>query len=105
MDWKQVEARWNEASGKIKAKWVRLTDEDLEIIEGRRERLEHKIQQRYGFATDHVRKEIDDWVRCQPFASGGRRSRKTKLPLSSKRRRRDGADAGVTALLLTPHRV
>ena len=60
MDWNQVEARWKQARGKIKEKWVRLTDEDLEAIGGRRALLERKIQERYGFATDYVRKEIED---------------------------------------------
>ena len=64
MDWSQVEARLRQARGKIKEKWVRLTDEDLEAVEGRRERLELKIQ-KLGFAADHVRKEIEDGVRWQ----------------------------------------
>jgi ElaB/YqjD/DUF883 family membrane-anchored ribosome-binding protein len=38
-----------------------LTDSDLTIIGGRREELEGKIQERYGYTKDRVRKEIDDW--------------------------------------------
>ena len=77
MDWSHVEARWKQARGNIKDKWVRLTDEDLEIIDGRRERLERKIQERYGFATEHVRKEVEDWVRWQLPVSN--RTSKTRL--------------------------
>jgi uncharacterized protein YjbJ (UPF0337 family) len=100
MDWSQVEARWKQARGKIKQKWVRLTDEDLEAIEGRRERLERKIQERYGFATDHVRKEIEDWVRWQLTASPRRRNHKTKLPVSMMQRQRNRgyANWSVTAM-------
>ena len=39
----------------------KLTDDDLNIIEGRREQLEGKLQQRYGFARDQIRKDVDDW--------------------------------------------
>ena len=101
MDWNHVEAGWRQARGKVKQKWVRLTEEDLKTIAGRRERLESKIHERYGFATDHVRKEIEDWVRCQLSASGRRLGRKTKLSLPRmKQRRRSGADGSVTAILV-----
>ena len=100
MDWNQVEARWKQARGKIKEKWGSLTDEDLEIIEGRRGRLERKIQERYGFAADHVRKEIEDWVRWQVPISSRRRNRKSNLAaLNMRRRRQSRADWSVTTLL------
>ena len=99
MDWNLVKARWKQARGKVKEKWVRLTDEDLNIIQGRRERLERKIHERYGFASDHVSKEIEDWVRCHLTASPQRSRRTTKLPLP-KIRRRSVAEGTVTAISL-----
>jgi uncharacterized protein YjbJ (UPF0337 family) len=66
MDWDRIEGNWKHLKGKIKEKWSRLTDDDIAAIDGRRETLEGKIQQRYGFAEDYVRKEVDDWVRWQP---------------------------------------
>ena len=51
----------------MKAKWGKLTDDDLTAINGRREELEGKIQQRYGLAKDQARKEIDDWFKSQGF--------------------------------------
>ena len=65
MDWDEIEENWKQAKGKIKEKWGKLTDGDLDAIEGRRSRLEDRIHKRYGFASDHVRKEIDDWLRWQ----------------------------------------
>jgi uncharacterized protein YjbJ (UPF0337 family) len=103
VDWNLLEARWKHARNKVKAKWVRLTEDDLKVIVGRRERLEIKIQERYGFATDHVRKEIDDWVRCQLAAIPRRQSRKTKLALP--RRRRSGADGSITPIVAPQRRV
>ena len=48
--------------GKIKQQWGQLTDNDLAQINGRRDQLEGKIQQRYGLAKDRVRKDADDLV-------------------------------------------
>jgi uncharacterized protein YjbJ (UPF0337 family) len=46
---------------KVKEKWGKLTDGDLAAINGNREQLEGKIQERYGHAKDVVKKEVDDW--------------------------------------------
>jgi uncharacterized protein YjbJ (UPF0337 family) len=76
MNWMQIEEMWEQTKTKIQRKWGKLTDDDLELIGGRRERLEGKIRQLYGFAPDHVRKEVDDWVRWQmPFAARRRTAR------------------------------
>jgi uncharacterized protein YjbJ (UPF0337 family) len=48
-----------------KEKWGKLTDGDLDVINGRREQLEGKIQQRYGFGKDQIQKDIDDWYSSQ----------------------------------------
>ena len=62
----------NQDLGQVVSK---LTDEDLDLIGGRRDRLEIKIDQRYGFAPSHVSKEIDDWVRWQAPKLARTRSR------------------------------
>ena len=61
MDWNRVEGNWKQFKGSAKEKWGKLTDDDLNVIEGRREQLEGKLQQRYGFAKDQIRKDVDDW--------------------------------------------
>ena len=62
MHWNSIEGIWKQAKDKVKEKWDKLTDDDLDVIEGRRDR-------RYGFAIEHVRKEADDWARWQVPAS------------------------------------
>jgi len=57
MDWNRVEGNWKQFKGSAKEKWGKLTDDDLNVIEGRREQLEGKLQQRYGFAKDQIRRE------------------------------------------------
>jgi uncharacterized protein YjbJ (UPF0337 family) len=65
MDWNRIDGNWKSAKGKIKEKWGQLTDDDLAQINGRRDQLEGKIQQRYGLTKDLVRKDIDDWLDAQ----------------------------------------
>ena len=67
MDWNQVEGNWKQVRGNVKKQWGKLTDDDLAAIDGRREVLEGRIQERYGYTKDRVRKEIEEWQRS--FAS------------------------------------
>ena len=51
----------------MKEKWGKLTDDDLTAINGRRDQLEGKIQERYGYAKNQARKEVDDWYSAQQW--------------------------------------
>ncbi|MEQ1520701.1 MAG: CsbD family protein, partial [Aestuariivirga sp.] len=42
--------------------WGKLTDDDLDVIEGRREELEGRLQKHYGYAKDKVKTEVDSWL-------------------------------------------
>jgi uncharacterized protein YjbJ (UPF0337 family) len=61
MNWDRIEGNWKQFAGKVKERWGKLTDDDLQVINGRREQLEGKIQERYGYGKDQVKKELDDW--------------------------------------------
>jgi uncharacterized protein YjbJ (UPF0337 family) len=49
MDWTVIERMWTQAKGRIQSKWDKLTRDDLELIAGRRERLEAKIRTSMAF--------------------------------------------------------
>ena len=51
--------QWKEIKGKIKATWGRLTDDDLTEIDGRREELVGKLQQRYGKQREEIDREVE----------------------------------------------
>jgi uncharacterized protein YjbJ (UPF0337 family) len=57
----QLKGKWKQFKGELKKKWGNFTDDDILYIEGSRDRLEGKIQERYGDRKDEVRKWIDDW--------------------------------------------
>ena len=61
MNWDVVKGDWKQFSGKVKEKWAKLTDDDLTAINGKREQLEGKLQERYGYAKDEAKRQIDSW--------------------------------------------
>ena len=48
MSLKRAEGNWKQVKGQVKEKWGKLTDDDLSTINGQRDQLEGKIQERYG---------------------------------------------------------
>jgi uncharacterized protein YjbJ (UPF0337 family) len=61
MNWDQIQGNWKEVVGKAKEQWGQLTDDDLDVVAGRRDQLAGKIQQRYGIATEEAEKQIAAW--------------------------------------------
>lgn len=56
-----IEGNWKQLTGKVKAQWSKLTDDDLDLIEGRADELAGKIQERYGIAREEAEKQVDEW--------------------------------------------
>ncbi len=57
----EASSNWKQFKGKFKEKWGKLTDDDMQVIEGKRDQLVGKIQERYGYAKDEAEKEVSDW--------------------------------------------
>ena len=62
MNWDQVEGQWKQLTGSARSQWGKLTDDDLAEVQGDRERLEGKIQERYGDSKEDVRRAVDEWL-------------------------------------------
>ncbi|MFO1184905.1 MAG: CsbD family protein [Bauldia sp.] len=62
MNWDTLKGNWGQFTGKIKEQWGKLTDDDLTQVEGRRDQLEGRLQERYGYAKDVAKREVDDWM-------------------------------------------
>jgi uncharacterized protein YjbJ (UPF0337 family) len=61
MNWEQIQGNWKQFVGLAKIKWGKLTDDDLEVIDGRRDRLAGKIQERYGMAKEEAEAQMTAW--------------------------------------------
>lgn len=63
MNWDQVEGKWKQAKGHVKERWGRLTDDDLGVIDGKREQLVGKIQEHYGIAREAAEEQADEFIK------------------------------------------
>ena len=59
----QLKGKWKQMTGSVKERWGKLTDDDLDIINGQNEQLVGKIQEKYGIAKDEAQRQVDDWMR------------------------------------------
>ena len=51
--------------GSAKTRWGKLTDNDLDVVAGKRDQLIGRIQERYGIAKDEAQHQVDEWQRTQ----------------------------------------
>ncbi|EIJ48560.1 hypothetical protein GWL_05940 [Herbaspirillum sp. GW103] len=61
MNWDIVEGNWKQFKGKAKEQWGKLTDDDLDVIAGKRDQLAGRVQEAYGMSKDEAEKQIRDW--------------------------------------------
>lgn len=59
----KLKGQWKQLHGTLKAKWGKLTDDDLKVADGNMEYLAGKLQERYGIARDEARKQVDAFNR------------------------------------------
>ncbi len=62
-----IQGKWEQVKGSVKETWGDLTDDEITQMEGNRQKLAGKIQERYGRAQDVIEKEIDDWSTRQNY--------------------------------------
>ena len=60
----EIKGDWNIIKGKLKQKWAKLTDDDLEYIDGKSDVLLGRIQKRTGETQAAVAKAINDASSC-----------------------------------------
>lgn len=61
MNWDRIEGNWKQFKGRARAQWGKLTDDELEVMAGRREELIGRIQERYGKTREEAEREVRDW--------------------------------------------
>jgi uncharacterized protein YjbJ (UPF0337 family) len=71
VNWDTIAGNWKQFQGKARQQWAKLTDDDLELVKGKRDELAGRIQERYGIAKDEAERQIDDWTRSSDFETSG----------------------------------
>jgi uncharacterized protein YjbJ (UPF0337 family) len=59
MNWDRIEGNWKQLKGKAKQQWGKLTDDQLDVIAGKREQLAGTIQEEYGISKDETEKQLE----------------------------------------------
>ncbi len=62
----QIQGNWTQFKGTVKEQWGKLTDDDLDIIAGKRDQLLGRIQERHGLAKEEAEKQLDSFQERNP---------------------------------------
>jgi uncharacterized protein YjbJ (UPF0337 family) len=77
MNWDTVKGDWKQFKGKVKESWGKLTDQELEVIAGKRDQLIGAIQKGYGIARDEAERQVEQFERscgeCEPGSTTAER--------------------------------
>jgi uncharacterized protein YjbJ (UPF0337 family) len=61
MNTDRIEGNWKQIKGAVKEQWGKLTDDDLNVIDGKVDQLSGRLQERYGCSKDEAERQIADW--------------------------------------------
>ncbi|AIQ44855.1 hypothetical protein R70723_02260 [Paenibacillus sp. FSL R7-0273] len=61
MDSNVFKGKWLQIKGEAKKQWGQLTDDDLDVIDGEKDKLIGKLQERYGHTKDQAEEEYRNW--------------------------------------------
>jgi uncharacterized protein YjbJ (UPF0337 family) len=57
-----LSGQWNQLKGSVREHWGKLTNDDLDQIQGKSEQFVGKLQERYGIARDEAQRQLDAWT-------------------------------------------
>jgi uncharacterized protein YjbJ (UPF0337 family) len=60
-----LKGAWKQLKGNVKKQWGKLTDDDLMEIDGNKDVLIGKLQERYGYSKTQAEKDYDTFVTAQ----------------------------------------
>jgi uncharacterized protein YjbJ (UPF0337 family) len=61
MNWDRMEGEWKQRRGKAVHHWGKMMNDELAAIAGKYEELVGKLQEKYGIASEHSRRQVDDF--------------------------------------------
>ena len=63
MNWDRISGNWTQWKGRIHERWGKLTQDQIDVIAGRREQLSGRIQEVYGLSKDETERQMRNWER------------------------------------------
>lgn len=65
MNLDELRGKWKDVKGAVKVRWDKLTDDDLEVIDGDRDQLVAQIQERCGISEQEAQTQVEEWMRFE----------------------------------------
>jgi uncharacterized protein YjbJ (UPF0337 family) len=61
MNWDRIEGNWKQFKGSALQQWGKLTEDQLDVVAGKRDVLVGRIQEAYGISKDETEKQLAEW--------------------------------------------
>jgi uncharacterized protein YjbJ (UPF0337 family) len=58
----ELNGKWNQLKGEAQRQWGKLTNDDLDVVQGDAQKLAGKIQEKYGRTREDAEREVDLWI-------------------------------------------
>jgi uncharacterized protein YjbJ (UPF0337 family) len=84
MNWDAIKGSWTQLRGRIRMQWGKLTDDQLDVIEGRRDLLLGKLQETYGVTEEEADAQVTAWENAE--LGGGEAARPEGLEANDARK-------------------
>jgi uncharacterized protein YjbJ (UPF0337 family) len=65
MNWDRIEGNWKQFKGSAMQQWGRLTEDQLDVTAGKRDKLVGRIQETYGVSKEESEKQVSSWLMAQ----------------------------------------
>ena len=65
MNWDRIEGNWKQFKGSAKEQWGKLTDDQLDVTAGLRDKLVGRIQEAYGITKEESEEQVSIWLKEQ----------------------------------------
>lgn len=59
--WDRIAGKWKQLRGDVRTRWGELTDDEIDMVAGQRDKFVGKIQERYGIARDEAERQVNEW--------------------------------------------
>lgn len=56
-----LKGNWKQFRGEIQKQWGKLTDDDMDVINGEKDKLVGSMQERYGWNRERAEREVTDY--------------------------------------------
>jgi uncharacterized protein YjbJ (UPF0337 family) len=86
MNWDRIEGNWKQFKGQVKEQWGKFTDDELDVVAGKRDQFLGKLQEKYGITKDEAQRQLLEFEKNCKDVSSGRHDKITRTPSKTRTR-------------------